>query len=153
MIGACKDLRNYVGQSGPFDSWSAAAAAVKAQGPGLFPEFEDADWLAMARRTCIEADDGRIIFNYDPAISEGVKESNPDAVPPQLWALFENLYSVPVLLIRGEDSDILSQETAEHMAKRHPDFVHVNIPERGHAPLLTEPASLTAIRSFLDKQG
>ena len=54
-----------------------------------------------------------------------------------------------MLVIRGALSDILSAETVQEMARRHPRLRHVEVPQRGHAPLLSEPAALSAIEAFL----
>ncbi len=145
-----KRLRGYIGKSTEFASWDAAAQSIKAQGPDIFPEFTHKDWLAFARRTCEEAKNGTIRFAYDPAIQAGLKQDDPSAVPPDLWPLFDGLRNVPLLIIRGETSDILSAETATKMMARHPDCLLTTIPKRGHAPLLTEEAAIEAITSFLE---
>ena len=144
-------LRGYVGKAHDFDSWEAAAASIKSQGPNLFPEFTDEDWLAFARRTCMETDDGKVRFAYDPAIQDGVKAVNPSAVPPDLWPLFDSLAPVALLIIRGETSDILSAGTALDMKKRHPNCELVTVANRGHAPLLTEDTAISAILEFVER--
>ena len=142
-------LKSYVGQVHEFASWDEAAQAIKAQGPDIFPEFTDADWLAFAHRVCEPTKGGRVRFLYDPAISKGLSESDPTAAPPDLWPLFLGGDDFPMLILRGETSDILSQATATRMAKERPQTRLVTIPNRGHAPTLTEPTSLAAIRDFL----
>lgn len=143
-------LRGYVGKRTTFDSWAEAATSIKAQGPDIFPEFTERDWLEFAKRTCEETEDGKIRFAYDPAIQSGVKADNPSAVPPDLWPFYESLYAIPVLIVRGETSDILSAETADKMKSRHPNAKLVTVPNRGHAPLLTEATAIGAITSFLE---
>lgn len=142
-------LRSYVGKSHIFEGWDGAAEAIKAQGPDIFPDFSDADWLAFAGRVCELTEDGRVRFSYDPAISNGLAESDPTAAPPDLWPLFVGSYPFPMLVLRGETSDILSEQTATRMAKDRHQTRLVTIPNRGHAPTLTEPTSLAAIRGFL----
>ena len=142
-------LRGYVGQHHSFDSLADAAKAIKAQGPDIFPEFEEADWLSFAGRVCESTEDGRVRFSYDPAISKGLSESDPTAAPPNLWPLFLGLSDFPMLVLRGENSDLLSVATAERMARDRKHTCLVTVPNRGHAPTLTEPVALNAIRSFL----
>ncbi len=144
-------LQGYVGQTSEFLTWEAAAQSMRQQGPDLFPDFTDADWKAFAQRACHETPEGRIRFAYDPAIQKGLKAGQTSTVPPNLWTLFEALYTVPVLLIRGETSDILSKATASAMQAAHPNLTYVNIANRGHAPILDEPQCLTALRAFLGK--
>ncbi|MEL6686804.1 MAG: alpha/beta hydrolase [Pseudomonadota bacterium] len=142
-------LRGYVGQSHEFENWEDAAEAIKAQGPDIFSEFTDADWLAFAGRVCELTDEGRVRFSYDPAISKGLAESDPTAAPPDLWPLFLGSPDYPMLVLRGETSDILSEVTASRMAKEREHTRLVTVPSRGHAPMLNEAVSLASIRDFL----
>ena len=66
------------------------------------------------------------------------------------WDAFKAI-TVPCLVLRGELSDILSAEIVERMAIAKPDLKSAVIPNRGHAPLLDEPASLAAIDTFLEQ--
>ena len=70
--------------------------------------------------------------------------------PADLWPLFESLSGVPLLAVRGANSDILSATTLAEMAQRRPDMVQVTVPNRGHAPFLDEPSALTALDPFLE---
>ncbi|MGB6229145.1 MAG: alpha/beta hydrolase [Litorimonas sp.] len=143
-------LRAYVGQAMTFESWDAAAAAIRAQGPDIFPDFAPDDWMAFARRVCAERDDGRVAFRYDPAIADGLKATDPSAVPPDLWPLYTGPEHLPMLILRGETSDILSAETAARMQTERKDAKLVTVPGRGHAPTLTEPVAVDAITTFLE---
>lgn len=142
-------IKSYVGGSGPFKSWNAAAKALKAQGPDVFPDYTDEDWIAFAQRTCTETGDGDIEFSYDTAIAKPFKHNDTAPDQTDLWPVFDALSRVPVLSIRGALSDILSSGTVEKMRRLHPDFISVEIPYIGHAPMLNEPESLQAIQSFL----
>ena len=142
-------IKGYVGGAGPFESWAAAAAALKAQGPDVFPDYTEEDWMAFARRTCVETEQGEVDFIYDPAISEPFKNDDTAAAPVDMWPIFKALADIPVLSIRGALSDILTAETVRKMAQLHPDFTSVEISNIGHAPMLDEPESLAAIDAFL----
>lgn len=142
-------LRSYVGQTTEFASWHEAANAIKAQGPDIFPDFTHEDWLAFARRVCVEKDGGGVRFAYDPAIASGLSETEATAAPPDLWPVFLSEPFVPMLILRGATSDILSGGTASRMADERPNTTLVTVPGRGHAPTLTEPTALFAIESFL----
>ena len=68
---------------------------------------------------------------------------------PELWGLFEMLKPLPCLVLRGENSDLLSAATVAEMQNRHPALAAATIPRRGHVPFLNEPESLAAIDDWL----
>ncbi len=142
-------IQGYVGPSGPMADWTEAAARCRAVNAPAFPDFGSADWLAFAKRTCREQDDGSVVFAYDPAISESIAGDDPQTVPPDLWPLWDLLDAVPVLVVRGELSDLLSRETEREMAQRHSGpYASAEVPRVGHAPILDEPVALAAIEAF-----
>lgn len=141
-------IKTYVGGGTVFADWEKAAEACAAINQSAFPDFAEADWLAWAHRTCRERAEG-VVFAYDPAIAQGFSEdeSQPQA---DMWPLWEMLGQTPVLAIRGALSDLLSSDTLAAMQTRHQGpFASVEVPNRGHAPLLDEPAALAAIGTFL----
>jgi pimeloyl-ACP methyl ester carboxylesterase len=143
-------IKSYVGGGGPVQNWEAAAAACKAINATAMEGFGPADWLAFAQRTCRELPDGSVEFAYDPAISHGVEQDQPTAVPPDMWNIWDGIAHIPILVIRGQNSDILSIATVQEMERRHPlSFTSVDVPGRGHAPLLDETAAVDAIKHFL----
>lgn len=145
-----KRISGYVGVSSDFKNWDEAVAAIKAQGEDIFEGFTDADWIAFAQRTCKKLPNGRIAFLYDPAIKQGLKGAGASAVPPDLWPVYDALKGMPLLVIRGAKSDILSPKTADEMIARNPAAKLATIPRRGHAPILDEPAAVSAITEFLE---
>jgi len=147
-------IRSYVGPSDPMADWRAAADRCKSIMSEAFEGFEAADWLGFAQRVCEELSDGTVRFAYDPAISKGMAKEDTSAVPPDLWPMWDSLSEHPILAIRGAKSDILVAETMTEMARRHPEnFASVEVPGRGHAPILDEPEAVSAIRSFLSEYG
>jgi pimeloyl-ACP methyl ester carboxylesterase len=145
-------LGRYVGQTMSFADWDAAVAAIQSQGPDIFPDFTTDDWHAFARNVCAQAPDGTVRFAYDPAIGDSLKDQDPSAVPPNLWPLFQKPSDFPMLIVRGETSDILSAKTAARMVSDRPNVTLTTVPNRGHAPTLTEPTALQAITQFLSAQ-
>ncbi len=143
-------ISGYVGGgSDGFADWDQAAAACAAINASAFPDFGPDEWEVWARRTCTERADGQIAFAYDPAIARGF-EGEGEVAPPDLWPLWDALSAIPVLTVRGALSDLLAPATVQQMAARHSGpFASVEVPDRGHAPLLDEPAALAAIDSFL----
>lgn len=143
-------IQGYVGPSGAMADWTEAAARTRAINGSAFPDYGSADWAAFARRIAYENPDGTISFAYDPAIAQSVVGDDPQTVPPDLWPLWELLDAVPVLVVRGALSDLLSAATMQEMARRHTGgYAGVEVPRVGHAPILDEPAALAAIEAFL----
>jgi pimeloyl-ACP methyl ester carboxylesterase len=143
-----KRIQGYVGGAGPFENWDDAAHAVRDINGVAFPnETGQAFWLAFARRICRELEDGSVAFDYDKAISQPVQSG--DVAPPDLWPFFDALAPVPLLLVRGALTDLLAEETVEEMSRRSPTMTRVDVPDVGHAPLLTEPVAAEAIDAFL----
>jgi pimeloyl-ACP methyl ester carboxylesterase len=143
-----KRIQGYVGGAGPFNSWEEAAEAVRDINGVAFPnETGQAFWLAFARRVCRELDDGQVAFDYDKAISQPVQSG--DVAPPDLWPFFDALAPVPILLVRGALTDLLAEDTVQEMSRRSPSMTRVDVPNVGHAPLLTEPVAAEAIDGFL----
>lgn len=142
-------IQGYVGPGGAMAGWNEAAARCRAINASAFPDFGDADWMAFAHRTCTENSDGTVSFAYDPAISQGVSGEEVTVIPPDLWPLWDMLDTLPVLVIRGALSDLLSAETVKAMAQRHSGaYGAVEVPRAGHAPILNEPVAVRAITAF-----
>jgi len=134
-----------------FQSWEAAATAVQTYGAGGYPDFTQADWLRAARATYRETPDGLIVVDYDPALVEPFMRANMADPPPTLWKFFDALARISTLALRGALSNLLSEATFMEMKRRKPDLDTAVIPNRGHIPLLNEPASLKALQPFLER--
>ena len=142
-------IAGYVGTGAAFSSWQAAAERCAAINRDAFPDFEPRDWEAFARRTCLVGEDGSVAFAYDAAIDQAFANVG-DAAPADLWQLWQALGEKPVLLVRGALSDLLTTDTVQRMKQSHQGpFVYVEVPRRGHAPLLNEAGALAAIEGFL----
>jgi len=140
-------ILTYVGKDVRFASWDEAAATIAGNYGGNFERFTHADWVAMAKRNCRE-ENGAIRFDYDMAIAEPFKTAGP--VPEvDLWPLFAALGQKPLLVVRGEKSDLLTAQTAAKMQSVAPGMKLVSIPGVGHAPELSEPEAVAAIDEFL----
>lgn len=143
-------IQSYVGALPPFDSWQEAADHCRKVHGETMVGYDEQDWLGFARRTCREQPDGHIVFAYDPAIAQGLSGNEQTAVPPDLWPMWDILTAMPTLIIHGALSDIISPVTIAEMKSRHSGAITaVEIADRGHAPMLDEPAAVAAIRQFL----
>jgi pimeloyl-ACP methyl ester carboxylesterase len=137
-------IGSYVGKEGPFASWDEAIAAVRESQRDNFPGRDDTFWEGFARRVMRERE-GRVEYAYDPAIASTFGGAPPASMVP----LFEALAKVPVLVIRGALSDLLSEQGVETMRRIKPDLQYAEVPGVGHAPTLNESVSWNAIEKFL----
>lgn len=142
-------IKSYVGKSPPIRSWADAAARAKQTNDVAFPDYSDDDWLAFARRTYHVDAAGVPVSSYDPGISGTFDPDGPVVAPPDMWGIWETLKEVPVLGVRGELSDLLSEATFGRMLETHPGMRAVTVANRGHAPMLDEPEAISAIDAFL----
>ncbi len=142
-------LRSYVGKAKRFEDWAQAADYVAEINKGLPASNGPDDWVRAAKRICRE-ESGAVILDYDMAIAEAFNRPRPDDAPEfDMWPLYRRLGQVPLLIVRGENSDLLSRETAKAMLDAAPGAQLVTVPGVGHAPELTEPAAVAAIDDFL----
>ncbi|MFM5948784.1 MAG: alpha/beta fold hydrolase [Novosphingobium sp.] len=136
-------IRSYVGQGRSFPTWMHAARALEEAQGAVFPDYDIADWLAMAKRCMVIGGNGRIVFDYDMKIAEPFAQPGGEA-GVDLWPGFAALTGRPVALLRGELSDVLSPATFTRMAQTLDDCKATTVPRVGHAPMLDEPEALAA---------
>jgi pimeloyl-ACP methyl ester carboxylesterase len=142
-------ISGYVGQGRSYPTWVHAARGLAEAHGGAFPDFTLEQWLEMAKRTMVVTQNGRIGLDYDMAIAEPFAKAG-NAAPPNLWLAFEALRNVPMLLVRGALSDLLSEDTVKQMRVRNPKLKAITVPRVGHAPTLDEPEVRKAIHALLD---
>jgi pimeloyl-ACP methyl ester carboxylesterase len=140
-------IKGYVGKMPKPGSMADAAAVMRRVHGSQFPGLDEEGWRLYARRSFIETANG-IEANYDPKIAEWLKTVDPNVAPPAMWPQFEALAKAPLLLIRGEHTDLLSPATVEGMRARKPDMELHEVPGQGHAPLLADRPTLDRIRAF-----
>ncbi|HXF54431.1 MAG TPA: alpha/beta hydrolase [Hyphomicrobiaceae bacterium] len=139
-------IAGYVGKTPNPASWKEATELVATLGRRTFPAVSEREWEEVARQWFNEKD-GRPILGYDPAIAKTVAFKGGQI--PTLWPQFGALVRVPLLVVRGEHSDILSPSTVRAMQQRHPDCAVLTVAGQGHAPLLKDAASIAGIERFL----
>jgi pimeloyl-ACP methyl ester carboxylesterase len=144
-------IAGYAGKLPAVKTWAEAAAQSQSVYGESLPGLSDEEWLAYARRGYRENAEGTPIPDVDPRIAEALK--NPAAATADLWPLYAQIKAVPMLVIRGALSDILSAATVARMVRESPHVQHITVPDRGHAPLLTEPECLAAIDAFVARYG
>ena len=148
--GGIARIRGYVGQGRSFPTWMHAARALQESAGDVFPDWATADWLTMAKRCMTLGSNGRIVFDYDMKIAEPFAQEE-NVAGADLWPGWLALAGRPLLVLRGETSDILTRDTLAQMLAKVPEAEAVTVPRVGHAPTLDEPAARAAIRALLDK--
>lgn len=139
-------IGDYVGRNPAARSLDEMAMLLPEMMPG-FANLPEGRWRAEAEKHYLETDSG-LIINYDPALRSAF-ETALKAPSFDGWPLFDALYGLPIALIRGVNSDLLSAETASEMRRRRPDMIFAEVPGRAHIPFLDEPESLIALQAFV----
>lgn len=140
-------IRNYIGHAPVAESHEDLARKRAALLHG-FANVPQARWLEEAQKHYPRTEDG-FTLTYDPQL--GHVFDALDGPPPAAWPLFDALADLPLALIRGANSDLLSRETAAEMQARRPDMIFADVPDRGHVPFLDEAESLNTLRSWIKK--
>jgi pimeloyl-ACP methyl ester carboxylesterase len=143
-------IMSYVGKGKTITNWRDAVAQTQVLNQACFPDYSLSQWQTMTRRLYREDEQGRPIVAYDPAISAPISNNKAAAVPSDLWPLFKLAAAVPMLVLRGELSDVFTKDCFIKMQKKAANIQAVEVIGVGHAPALDEPQALEAIRSFLD---
>jgi pimeloyl-ACP methyl ester carboxylesterase len=143
-------IRGYVGKAAQHPTWMHAARTIAASNADVYPGYGIEDWLRMAKRLFRLNSSGRIVFDYDMKIAEPFRVPGNEA-GPDMWPALDGLKGKPVLVVRGERSDILGAATAAKMIERLPGAELVTVPGIGHAPTLDEPEAVAGIERLLGK--
>jgi pimeloyl-ACP methyl ester carboxylesterase len=127
-------IKSYVGKLPQPRSFAEGAEILRRLFDAQFPKLASEQWLAAAQRTW-KMDDGTLIPTYDVRLSRTLAELDIERPLPPLWNEFDALARVPILVIRGANSDILSETTLTAMRARHPTVESVEVADQGHVPL------------------
>jgi pimeloyl-ACP methyl ester carboxylesterase len=146
--GGLARIGGYVGLGRSFPTWMHAARAIEETQGVAYPGYDIDDWLGMAKRLMVLSSNGRIVFDYDMKIAEPLQRAGGLPVP-DLWPGIENLAGKPILLLRGDLSDLISAGTLEQMHRALPESEAVTLDNVGHAPTLDEPEAVAAIERLL----
>jgi pimeloyl-ACP methyl ester carboxylesterase len=144
-------LRSYVGKLPQPRSFAEGADILRSVFHGQFPNLTPAQWLAGAERTWRQQSNGSLIPTHDVNLSRTLSAIDIEAPLPPMWNEFEALARVPMLVIRGERSDILSAATVAAMATRHPGMETIEVPDQGHVPLLDSNDVIQRVTEFVAK--
>lgn len=139
-------IGTYMGVTPDARTLEEAADRTPAANPG-FRDVPALRWEEETIRHYIQTADG-LALPYDPALRIGFDRAM--AAPlAEVWELFDGCAGLPLALVRGANSDVLTAATADAMQARRPDMIRVDVPARGHIPFLDEPQALAAISAWL----
>ena len=143
-------IAGYAGKTCHVGTWEEAATYVKGINQGAFPANEDDEWDKWARRAFAEDDDGALSLRYDPQIGEALQNGKIRPTSMMARLAFRRLANHrPTLLIRGTLSDLVEDRQVMYMRRTAPAMLYAEVPDVGHAPMLTEPAAREALQGFL----
>jgi pimeloyl-ACP methyl ester carboxylesterase len=142
-------IRSYLGVDPNYSNWDQAAEGLRRNSAG-FDELTQEDWENFAKR--IFRPVGSVPrLDYDTALARtfpSVDDITAGRVP-SLWEPFATIGDMPISVLRGQNSDLLSATTVREMQVRNPSIDATVVPNRGHAPFLDEPESKASIARWL----
>lgn len=145
-------IMGYLGLPPKSRTFDEAAAAMEAVFGRDFPGVGTGFWRDLAERSFVECEGGGLDLAYDPKLRDAteaqVAAADPDG--PGLWPLYMALGPIPTLVLRGENSDLLSKATLAAMVEKKPDLLTATVRDRGHIPRLDEPDAVKPIMDFLE---
>jgi len=141
---ALERIKTYAGRPPSFVTVSELEAYFR-EIYASFGHLSDLQWRHLTETSLRRLPDGRVTTHYDPALVAQFEHHPDDYL---LWEAWDQL-DLPVLCLRGEDSTLLTAETAQAMRERGPRAAVALIPGCGHAPALNTPEQIGLIERFL----
>ncbi len=139
-------IKDYIGRNPAAKTHEEAAAAMER----AFPEFKNVPegrWLEESRKHYTQDEDG-LHITYDKHLRDAVLAAG-EQMMPDLWHYFEALKGLPLALIWGRNSNLLSADTVMEMQIRRTDMHLATVPDRGHIPFLDEPTAIATLRRWI----
>jgi pimeloyl-ACP methyl ester carboxylesterase len=141
-------IKSYVGNLPEPKSFADGAEILRRLFASQFPKLSDDAWMAFSERAFKEQN-GRLLPTYDVRIARTLEGLDLARPLQSLWIAFDALARMPVMVIRGANSDVLSATTVEAMRARRSDLRAIEVPDQGHAPLLVEDEMIGHISAFI----
>jgi pimeloyl-ACP methyl ester carboxylesterase len=114
-----------------------------------FGPLTDEQWEHLARHSSKLTPEGHYQLAYDPNLSQVfLRFCGSDMDIWQVWAKI----TCPILVLRGEQSELLTEATIEQMQATRTNVQVARFAEVGHAPALMDDEQIQVVESWL-KQG
>jgi pimeloyl-ACP methyl ester carboxylesterase len=141
-------IKGYAGKLPTPRSYEEGAEILRRLGDAQFPGLSPESWLRQARQIWRQ-ENGAMVLGYDTKLARTLENIDVEHAPPAFWAQFDSLARVPLMVVRGTNSDILSAATLAAMRERRLDIDILEVPDQGHAPLLAEGDVIARIAAFV----
>ena len=139
-------IGDYIGRRPSARSYAAMAVTLEHTMEGF--DVPPSRWMEEAKKHYVQTDQG-LDLTYDPALRTAFLAAMK-APAADAWPLFEACTAKPLALIRGANSDLLTQATADEMAERAPHMIYEDVPDRAHIPFLDEPEAQRVLGTFVE---
>jgi pimeloyl-ACP methyl ester carboxylesterase len=140
-------IKSYVGKLPIARNFEEGAEILRWLFKAQFTQLAPQDWVAFAQRTWREGH-GTLVPLHDPKLARALRDFSLERLPT-LWDQFNALARIPLMVIRGANSDILARPTLNEMMARRDQLEVVVVPDQGHAPLLAEPKVTRRVAAFV----
>ena len=142
-------LKSYVGRLPQPRTYEEGSEILRRLFDAQFPKLTMEQWRAAAQKTW-QVKRGALVPTYDVRLSRTFSDIDIERPLAPLWNEFDALIRVPVLVIRGANSDILSAATVTAMHARHLKLKSIEVPDQGHVPLLEGRDLLLHVSEFVN---
>ncbi len=132
-------------------TWEEAVDVLKQAKGKDFPALKEADWMDMAQ-SIFEETDNTLIRSHDPIFTGAESHIDFDERLPMFWKEFGMFRSRPVLVIRGENSTLMTEALTKRMRPIAPLLQEIVVEGQGHPPLLGGHGLPKKILDFLNQQ-
>ncbi len=142
-------IKGYVGKLPRPRNFEEGGDILRGVMGAQFPKLTAVQWLAAAQRAW-QMQNGALVPTYDVGLVRALASIDLERPIPPLWNQFDTLAAMPMLVIRGGNSDILSSETVAAMRARREQMEVIEVADQGHAPLLEGEDLLRGVIRFVE---